>query len=325
MPVRDSVAHAPARADSFGGEPAGSARFRALGTTVQLLVTDPDRLAVARTVLDRELRAIDAACSRFRADSELSAVNQANGEWCSVSALFDEALTMALSAARATDGDVDPCLGSALIALGYDRDLAALPADGAAVVRVVPHAGAWRFIECSQGRVRIPPGSALDLGSTAKALAADRAAAGAAADAGCGVLVNLGGDISVSGEAPNDGWRVRVTEDHDAALDACGQTVSITAGGLASSSTTVRTWRRGCRAYHHIVDPATGLNPPSCWRTASVAAASCVDANSASTAAIVRGERAAAWLTRLALPTRLVHLDGRIVKLAGWPRGDTGE
>ena len=310
----------PVCADELVVKSPDSVQFRALGTTAHLVVTDPDRLAVARGVLDAELLGIDAACSRFRPDSELSMVNRAAGEWCTVSALFAQALTVALSAARATDGDVDPCVGSAVVALGYDRDLAALPADAAPITAVVLTAGAWRFIDHDRGRVRVPRGTALDFGATAKALAADRAAVRAAADAGCGVLVSLGGDISVSGPAPDGGWRVRVSDDHGTGHDAAGQTIAISAGGLATSSTTVRTWLRGGRSYHHIIDPATGLNPPTCWRTASVAAASCVDANSASTAAIVRGERAAGWLTELALPARLVRHDGRVVTVAGWPR-----
>jgi FAD:protein FMN transferase len=300
-------------------------QFRALGTTAHLLVTDPDRLDVAHRVLDAELLAIDAACSRFRPGSELSMVNRAAGQWCTVSALFTEALTVALYAAAATDGDVDPCVGSSVVALGYDRDLAALPANGAPITAVVQQSGAWRFIDRDRGRVRIPRGTALDFGATAKALAADRAAARAAADTGCGVLVSLGGDISVSGPAPAGGWRVRVSDDHGAGPGAAGQTIAISAGGLATSSTTVRTWRRGGHSYHHIIDPATGLNPPTWWRSASVAAASCVDANSASTAAIVRGERAAAWLTKLALPARLVRDDHLVLTVAGWPRDASDE
>jgi thiamine biosynthesis lipoprotein len=339
IPTADCSDPREAKARPIAPSGPDSVSFRALGTTAHLIVTDPGRLVVARRALDRELREIDAACSRFRADSELSAVNLAAGEWCTVSALFAVALEAALSAARSTDGAVDPCVGDSIAALGYDRDFAELPADGAPVVRVVPLAGAWRLIEVAQGRVRIPSGTTLDFGATAKALAADRAAADAARVAECGVLVSLGGDVSVAGTAPVGGWRVQVTDDHAAGQDYhrvgseadygagpdAGQTVAISAGALATSSTTVRGWHRGGNAYHHIVDPVTGLNPPPCWRTVSVAAASCVDANSASTAAIVRGERAAGWLTALALPARLVAHDGRVVTVAGWPQAGPRE
>jgi thiamine biosynthesis lipoprotein len=137
------------------------------------------------------------------------------------------------------------------------------------------------------------------------------------------VLVNLGGDLTVAGSTPPDGgWAVLVTDDHRSPLDADGQTVAVRSGGLATSSTTVRRWRAGGREHHHIVDPRTGLAAAEIWRTVSVAAATCVDANTASTAAIVRGREAPAWLDRMGLPARLVALDGSVSTTGAWP-GET--
>jgi thiamine biosynthesis lipoprotein len=133
------------------------------------------------------------------------------------------------------------------------------------------------------------------------------------------VLVSLGGDIAVAGPAPAGGWRIRVTDDHAAGPGAPGQTVAITSGGLATSSTTVRAWPRDGQRMHHIVDPATGQPARGCWRTVSVAAGSCVDANAASTAAIVLGAAAAEWLRDRSLPARLVRQDGLVETTAGWP------
>jgi thiamine biosynthesis lipoprotein len=131
------------------------------------------------------------------------------------------------------------------------------------------------------------------------------------------VLVSLGGDIAVDGPAPGAGWAVRVAEDHRAGPDAPGQTIALRSGALATSSTTVRRWGPGA---HHIIDPATGLPAEGPWRTVSVAAASCVDANIASTAAIVRGASAASWLAQRGMPARLVGRDGAVLEVAGWPR-----
>ena len=70
---------------------------------------------------------------------------------------------------------------------------------------------------------------------------------------------------------------------------------------------------------HHIIDPRTGQPARSCWRTVSVAARTCGDANVASTAAIIRSEAALPWLTEAALPARLVRHDGTVATTAGWP------
>jgi thiamine biosynthesis lipoprotein len=174
-------------------------------------------------------------------------------------------------------------------------------------------------LDRGQRTVRVPARVRLDLGATAKALAADRAAALAAQAAGCGVLVNLGGDIATAGTAPAGGWAVRIADWHAAGPNADSETVRIDDGAIATSSTTVRRWARGGEALHHVVDPATGRPAPVVWRTVTVAAATCVDANIAATAAIDRGGRALAWLHRLGLPARLVRPDGAIVRVAGWP------
>lgn len=294
-------------------------RFPVWGTTAHLLVTDPRGMAVARRALDAEITAMGDACDRFRPDSEVSRLNAADGSPLRVSALFAETLTQALQVAEVTAGAVDPTVGGALIAAGYDRDLAeVLRREPAGHAAPRPVAG-WPVVELNGQVVRVPRGVTLDLGATAKAFAADRAASRAASDAGCGVLVSLGGDVAVSGPPPAGGWRIRVAEDHRAGPADPGQDVTITEGGLASSSITVRRWRRGGRWLHHLIDPATGAPAGTCWRAVSVAAATCVDANAASTAAIVKGPKADAWLAGCGLPARLVRLDGSPVTVAGWP------
>jgi thiamine biosynthesis lipoprotein len=230
-----------------------------------------------------------------------------------------EAVLGALRAAHLTDGDVDPTVGHALVLAGYDRDFDEIRPSARAVRAV--RAPGWRVVEVDRdaGTVRVPAGVVLDLGATAKALAVDRAARAAGEAAGCGVLVNIGGDLATAGPPPPGRWPVRVTDDHAAPPEAPGEMINVTTGALATSSTTVRRWRRGDATLHHILDPATGASAEQTWRTVSVAAATCVDANTASTAAIVRGERAAAWLERLGLPARLCRPDGSIVRVAGWP------
>ena len=303
-----------------------TAAFAALGTGAVVIVADGAHLAAARSAVEAEIDAIDRACSRFRADSDLEAVNRAAGRTVPVGPRLLEAVGVALEAAAMTDGDVDPTIGEALRVLGYDRDFADVAAGvGAApaVVRVAPVPG-WRLVrlDTAAGTVTVPAGVRLDLGATAKALAADRAARAGFEAAGCGVLVSLGGDIATAGEAPSGGWPVRVTDWHAAGVDAPGETVTVTAGGLATSSTTVRRWDRAGEPMHHIVDPASGRPAPVVWRTVSVSAATCVVANVAATAAIVRGEAAVPWLESLRLPARLVRADGTVVRVAGWPEPD---
>ena len=314
--------------DPAGDAGHGRLLFGVFGTFGALLVTQQSFMAAARQILAAELRAIDRACSRFRADSEVTAVNRAGGAERSVSPLFAEALAVALRAAEASAGDVDPTCGRSLVSLGYDRDFAELAGlEQATVLAPAPAAG-WRCVWLDEEacRVRVPAGVQLDLGATAKALAADRAASAVAAATGAGVLVNLGGDIAVAGPAPERGWRVQIADDlPDPSAPGVrvvrrpGPVVAIWDGGLATSGTASRRWRRGGQDLHHIVNPGTGRPVSSCWASVSVAGASCVDANTASTAAILRSAAAASWLEGLTMPARLVRANGTVLTTGGWP------
>jgi thiamine biosynthesis lipoprotein len=301
-----------------------SAAWMALGCRVHLVVTDPGQLAAARSLLEADLAEVDLACSRFRPDSELVALDSAMGGPAQVSPVLAEAIGVALRAAELTGGDVDPTVGEAIAAVGYDRDFALVPPDGPPLnltVRAVP---GWRQVrlDAASRTLTMPAGVRLDLGATAKAWASDRAAGRITGALGCGVLVGLGGDIAVAGQAPPGGWRIRVqdvTSGPEDPPEGPAATVAITGGGLATSSTTARRWRRGGDVLHHILDPRTGLPPAPVWRTVSVTAATCADANAASTAAIIRGDQAPGWLASLGLPARLVDIGGRVQTVAGWP------
>ena len=299
--------------------------WRALGTTVRLVVTDPALLESCDLLLARHLAEVDASCSRFRADSELAALDTTAGRPVRVSPLLAEALAVALRAAETTGGAVDPTVGSAMDALGYDRDFTLVREDDRPVRLTLRRTPGWRTVRLdpATGTVTVPEGVRLDLGATAKAWAADRAAALLATTAGCGVLVSLGGDTAVAGEPPAGGWQIRVQDVTGPVGDMPPQgpyaTVGLRGGGLATSGTTARRWRRGGHELHHIVDPRTGLPVRSPWRTVSVAAATCADANAASTAALVKGTGAETWLTRLGLPARLVTRNGTVVTTPGWP------
>jgi len=309
--------------------------WQALGMLVQLVVTDRGAIDDARRLLAQDLADLDLACSRFRPDSEVTRIGRLPGDGtgmvaAAVSPLLAEAIAVALRAASLTGGDVDPTVGAAMSALGYDRDFGQVPPTGGAV-RVTPlFVPGWKSIDLNRDalRLRMPAGVQLDLGATVKGWAADRAVGRIAKELGCGALVSLGGDTSVAGAPPPGGWRIRVQDvtglpGEPPPTGGPSTVISIRDGGLATSSTVARRWRRGGDILHHILDPRSGLPAAPVWRTISVAAASCADANTAATAAVIRGHQAPGWLASLSLPARLVATDGSVHTIAGWP-ADTG-
>jgi FAD:protein FMN transferase len=304
-------------------EPALTIRsFRAIGTTANVVVQDAADADVAELTLADELSAIDLACSRFRADSELHALHAEAGRSVAVSKLLFDALSVALDAADRTGGAVDPTVGNAIAALGYDADLAEVQSRPPAPPRALGPVAGYAHVQLNprDRTVRIPRGVRLDLGSSAKALAADRAAARIVDRIGAGALVSLGGDVAVAGPPPVGGWAVGIARESSTPAEQVDQVVAIRHGGLASSATSVRAWRSGDRDVHHIVDPRTGDCVEPYWALVSATGASCVEANLVTTAAIVWGASALDELARFEQSVRLVRVDGKVFTVNGWPQ-----
>jgi thiamine biosynthesis lipoprotein len=169
--------------------------------------------------------------------------------------------------------------------------------------------------------LQLPRGVQLDLGATAKAKAADDAARLAHDATGAPVLVSLGGDVAVCGTPAGHAWPVGVGE----LPGSPTSTVLVAQGGVATSTVLLRRWTQGGTARHHLLDPVTGLPVSGRLRSATVAAGSCLAANAASTAVLVRPVGAVAWLREAQLPARLVDRDGGVERVGGWPADTGGE
>lgn len=284
--------------------------------TIRLTVADPAVADAAAADLQEILAAVDAVASRFRPDSALEHANRHAGRPVPVPRALVQLVHTALAAAAQTDGAVDPTVGRSLVALGYDRDIALVRGRDLPLRAPVRRRADWRdvVLDRDAGLLTVPVGVALDLGATAKAATADHAAAALSTRYGTAVLVELGGDIAVAGTR-DAGWAITVSEREGRP----GQDILLAGGGLATSTTTVRTWRQGGQPVHHIVDPRSGRPAGAVWRTATVAAPGALAANVATTAALVMGEDAERWLAARGLAARLVAVDGQVRTVGGWP------
>jgi thiamine biosynthesis lipoprotein len=270
-------------------------RFRSMGCEVVVGGATPRELPAIRALFDER----DRRFSRFRGNSELARVNASPASTVLVSAAFAEAVAVAIDAARQTDGLVDPTLLAALENAGYDADFATLTDDPGPAGPARPgRAGALRLT----GRVLIrPPGMRLDLAGVVKAMAVDDALRLLRGNG----FVSAGGDLAARGGL-------------DVALPGRGA-VRLERGGLATSGTASRHWRRGGVEQHHLIDPRTGRPALTPWRQVTVCAASCLGADVAAKAAFLRGEEGPAWLEGHGLAGRFLTAEGEVAATAGWP------
>lgn len=315
-------------------------------TQMSLLTTDPTAIAAARNRVAEILRQVELAASRFRSDTEVQALAQAEGKALPVSTTLFRLTSAALAAARETGGVLDPTVGARLVELGYNRRLRLISnttsgeSDAHRLLPQRPLQSGGREIPLSlqmplaqttweairldpeAQTIQVPAGLILDFGSIGKAWAADECAQIIAAELGTGVMVNLGGDIATAGPNPvgKAGWIIRV---QDIPTDPAA-VVNLPAGlGLATSSIRHRRWVAGGQLHHHLLDPRTGKSVRGPWAAATVLGQSCLRANTWSTAAIVLGADAPAALETQGLPARLVTAAGVVRAVAGWP-ADTG-
>ena len=238
----------------------------------------------------------DRTFSRFEPGSELNRVNAAAGAVVSVSAEFARAVRTALRAAAATGGLVEPTVGEALLASGYDDDFDRLAPDPRPAAAAP--AGRWRELRLDGSLLWRPPGLVLDLNGVVKAQAVDDALR-----AGGARLVSAGGDLAVSAATPVE-------------LPAGGE-LELRSGGLATSGKVRRRWLRGGEWQHHLIDPRTGRPAASPWDEVTVAARSCLEADVAAKAAFLLGDAGPTWLDARGLPGRFLA-DGAATVNDAW-------
>ena len=274
--------------------PSCTRRFDAFGSYGFLAVRRADALPDALALTRQVVADVDATCSRFRDDSDLSRANRRPGRWVDVDPLLVAAVSVAVRGGRATDGLVGPCSGGRWCSWATTVTCTSCASSRRPPT---PPAGRSTYPTSTRGARSgstravgsgCPTGTALDLGSTGKALAADLVANAVERELDVPAVVSLGGDVRVA--AP-DGrpWPV-----DRLGASRCGARHDW-------SGSTAAAWRRRPRRYaaghadgvtrHHLLDPRTGLPAPEVWRTVTATGPTCVAANTASTAAVVLGPR----------------------------------
>lgn len=281
------------------------------------VTTEEARLEAAVATVRAVMEEVSASANRFCATSDVSRVNAGAGRFVRVAPLTIDLIDVALDVARTTAGCVDPMVGADLVAAGYDDDIEVVRSRAVAPrCRPADVRATWEAIRIDRvlGRVGIPAGSMLDLGASAKAWAAEEAAARAARRTGAPVLVGIGGDLAMYRD-PGDGWRIDVSERRGEVPEE----VLVSEGAMATSSTIGRRFRGpDGQERHHLIDPRTRAAATSRWRTASVWAPSAVTANALSTWALIDADAAETAIEAQGLAARFVSHAGVVTYAGSW-------
>ena len=296
--------------------------FRAMGTACVVCITArPADIGQARGVLAAaiaEIRACEGVLSRFEPGSDLSRLNSVSGDWLTVDVRLVEALGEAIRARVETAGRYDPTILPVLVAAGYDRSFEKL------LVRSPVALSGWRAggridIDREHGRARLEAGVGVDLGGIGKGFAASRALAAIRREwpGAPGALIDLGGDIAVSGSPPEGGpWRVAIADPRS--RDGIVGTMALSDRAVATSGRDVRRFGPGL---HHLIDPSTGAVSQAGPLAVTVVAARPVEAEAHATAlAICDPVDISGYLSdRPELAAMLVPEDGDAITIGNLP------
>jgi len=291
--------------------------FPGFGTTIGVWTTVPALLPELQTSMRNWVAVVEQACSRFRADSDISRANRLTGTPVPVSRELIDAADAACRMASATDGLYDPTVGASVISAGYDRSFEQVVAGGPG--RGFDHraGGAWWLVATDRqaSTITVPEGFQLDLGGSAKGWAVDTAVQVLMESVlqrfpGAGICISAGGDLAVSGTPPEGGWPVAIQERLDGGGTVAERQVRLTAGAMATSGATHRQWQREGVRGHHIIDPRTGQPGQSSWTLVTTFSDSCLVADTMATAA---------WLLDVAAPRQLANwgVGARLVDATG--------
>jgi thiamine biosynthesis lipoprotein len=278
----------------------GPTSFRSMGCEILVGGASPGALRRIEALFEQR----DRIFSRFRPDSELNRVNAARGGIVRLSPLFASTLRTALAVAESSNGLVDPTVGAAIEAAGYAVDFTELKPDPRPAGS--PQPGSWHSLPLAGRLLFLPAELKLDLNGVVKALAVDDALELLDGDG----FVSAGGDISTRGPL-------------DVALPESGA-VRLTRGALATSGSSGRTWLRGGRRRHHLIDPRTGLPADSPWEQVTVCGSTCLTADVAAKAAFLAGDAGPDWLDERELPGRFLTHDGEEFVNDAWRRSLVG-
>lgn len=254
--------------------------FRAMGSSCRIVT----RGSKGASSLGAEMvHDLERKWSRFIPSSEVHQLNGQSGHLVVMSMESYQLVSRAEQAREWTQGRFNPLMLSHIETLGYDKCWPLTRQTQVGGTAVSPSVEPIELYP-SLRAVIIPSGTRFDPGGIGKGLAADMVCDHLESAGATTVMIDLGGDLRVSGRPWHDTtWRVDIAAPQKR-TESAGSLTLDGEGAIATSSVLGRRWRRNGQVVHHLIDPNTGrpsdtdlltvsVTAPTAWR-AEVAAKS---------------------------------------------------
>lgn len=267
-----------------------------MGTTYSVALYGSDKnvsLVELQSSIRNILEDVDEIASTYRSDSELSRFNRgASSDWQEVSPAFCKMVERSLLISVETSGAFDITVGPLVELWGFGTAMRQdnIPSDSE--VTTAMNLVGYEEIEadCERPAIRKLNGQArLDLSAWAKGHAADLIAAHLNTRGLSDYLVEVGGELQLSGSrARSNPYRIAL--EHAASNDDLTYEVfALTDIGVATSGDYHNYYEVDGERYSHTIDPRTGRPVTHTLSTVSVISDSTADADAYATALLVMG------------------------------------
>lgn len=316
---RNSVAHSSIVSDAIRaaqgdrGAPTVSRQFSVMGTVANMVVVGGT--AELLDDLERTALHLQSLWSRFLGDSDITRLNNAEGEPVTVNPLTAKLVAEMLAARTLTEGEYDPTILPKLVAYGYTTSRV-----NASHVTVLPASARWPVDPTGTlidgNVVTLPVGVTLDSGGIGKGIAADIMMASAIERGALGALIEMGGDVRIGGTPPDGAhWRVGIEDPF--VEERTIARVNLFDGAVATSSILKRVWEKGGRSFNHLIDVHTGEAMTTNVITVSVIAVSAAIAEVITKTGFTRRDFLR-WVPQLGAAALVVYRDGTTAQSVNW-------
>lgn len=254
--------------------------------------------------------------SRTVETSEISHINQAQGQPVAISEKTKLLLQKALSYSVLSSGAFDCTIAPVSQLWDFKKNPPQVP-DPLVLQSALSHVGYQNILLTEKTAALSDPLAQIDLGGIAKGAIADEMAEFLQEQGVTSAIINLGGNIYGIGKNVNGApFSIGIQKPFSSELIG---TIQVENSSVVTSGTYERYFKKDGILYHHILDPKTGYPADNGLDSVTILSEKSVDGDALSTACFVLGEeKGAALIESLAgMEAVFVRKDGSVFLTSG--------